>query len=234
MSTTGHHGRRNRSAAARSGPIAAFVLGMALLSGCAALFTSDAPPPNYYVLSPIDAAAPASVRGPVLAVAPVQVPQYLSQKSIVTRTGANEVVLAPNDLWAGPLGDNITSVLAENLSSIVPSNRVVVLPVSAAVPVDYEVRVEIVSFERSAEGNVDLIARWMVFADGGRRLTAIEKSALRIGAVASDYPAITAAMSRLLAELSRDIATTLGDAPGHASISASRQTFSGRRTAPGR
>ena len=94
-------------------------------------------------------AGPASVRGPVLAVAPVQVPQYLSQKSIVTRTGANEVVLAPDDLWAGPLGDNITSVLAENLSSIIPGNKVVALPVSAGVPVDYEVRVEIVSFERS-------------------------------------------------------------------------------------
>ena len=212
MRATRHDGRRSGGAAARSGPLAALVVGTALLSGCAALFTSDAPPPNYYVLSPaaVDAAAPATGRGPVLALAPVQAPQYLSQKSIVTRTGANEVALAPNDLWAGPLGDNITSVLAENLSSIIPGNKVVVLPVSAGVPVDHEIRVEIVRFERSADGNLDLIARWMVFADGGRRLTALQRSSLRIAGVPGDYPAITAAMSRLLAELSRDIAVTLG------------------------
>lgn len=203
-----------KSGISRCGPAATLALAAIMLSGCAALFTSDAPPPNYYVLRPaiVDASAPASVGGPVLAIAPVQVPPYLSQKSIVTRSGANEVVLAPNDLWAGPLGDNITSVLAQDLSSIIPGNKVVVLPVSAGVPVDYEVRVEIVSFERADDGTLDLVARWMVFADGGRRLTALERTALRLADVPHDYPVIAAAMSRLLGELSRDIANTLPSA----------------------
>ena len=151
-------------------------------------------------------------RGPVFAIAPVRVPQYLSQRSIVTRSGPTQLDLAENDVWAAPLSDTIGSVLSENISTMIPSDRVVELPVSAAVPVDYEVRVEIVGFERQPDGAVELTARWTVFGEGGQRLIAMERSSFRATDVAADYPSITMAMSALLAELSRDIAAALRSA----------------------
>lgn len=81
------------------------------------------------------------------------------------------------------------------------------------------IRVEIVSFERQPDGGVDLVARWTVFGDGGRRLLKMDRSAFRTDDVANDYPSITRAMSSLIAELSHDIATTLQRLPATAAAS---------------
>lgn len=193
----------------RTGAVALLAV---LLSGCSGLF--DQEPLQFYTLTPAPApmAPKLASGGPIFAVAPVRVPQYLSQRSIVTRNAPTELELAESDVWAGPLSDTIGSVLSENISTMIPSDRVVELPVSAAVPVDYEVRVEIVGFERQPDGTVDLIARWTVFGDRGTQLIAMERSSYRTGEVADDFASITLAMSALLAELSRDIATALRSA----------------------
>ena len=39
-----------------------------------------------------------------------------------------------------PLADDIGRVLSENLTAMIPSDRVVQLPLSAAVPIDYEIQ----------------------------------------------------------------------------------------------
>jgi uncharacterized lipoprotein YmbA len=127
--------------------------------------------------------------------------------------------LAKDDQWGSPLSDDIASALGENLSVMIPSDRVVQLPVSASVPVDYEVRVEIVGFERQPDSGVVLIARWAVFGDGGRRLVAMTRSGYHEGDVPDDYPSITKAMSSLLAQLSREIASTLQQLPATSATS---------------
>jgi uncharacterized protein len=199
--------------------VCGLILGAATLSACASLFES--PPVNYYVLSavPADRAATPLGVGPIFAVAPVRVPQYLGPRWIVSRTGENEIDLAENDQWGSPLSDDIASVLSENLSAMIPSDRVVQLPVSPSVPVDYEVRVEIVGFERQPDGSVVLVARWMVLGDGGRRLVAMSRSGFRTDDVPNDYPSITKAMSSLLAALSREIAPTLQRLPATSATS---------------
>ncbi len=187
-----------------------------LLGGCSGLF-GEQPPLEFYTLSSTSGLEGRSVlsgprtasSGPIFAVAAVRVPQYLSQRSIVVRSSPTQLDLADNDVWAAPLSDTISSVLSENISTMIPSDRVVELPVSAAVPVDYELRVEIVRFERQSDGGVDLVARWSVFSEGGERLIAVERSSYRVPEVSGDYRSITVAMSALLGELSRDIAGTL-------------------------
>lgn len=194
------------------------VLSAIALSACS-LFESA--PVRYYALSAVPAGPITSSPqgGPVFAVASVRVPQYLSHKWIVTRTNDTEISLAKDDQWGAPLADEISSALTENLTAMIPSNRVVQLPVPASVPINYEIRVEIVSFERQPDGGVDLVARWTVFGDGGRRLVKMDRSAFRTDDVANDYPSITRAMSSLIAELSRDIAMTLQRLPATAAAS---------------
>lgn len=191
------------------------VLGAIALSACSLL---ESAPVRYYALSatpPVDTTYSPGM-GPIFAVAPVRIPQYLSQRWLVTRTSETEINLAEDDQWGAPLADEIGGVLSENLTAMIPSERVVQLPVSAAVPVDYEIRVEIISFERQPDGGVDLVARWTVFGDGGRRLVTMNRSAFRSVNVANDYPSITRAMSSLVAELSRDIAATVQGLPATA------------------
>ena len=110
-----------------------------------------------------------------------------------------------------PLADDIGRVLSENLTMI-PSDRVVQLPLSAAVPIDYEIRVDHQP-EQQADGTRRPCARWSVFGDGGRRLVTTNRSAFRTTSVSNDYPSITRAMSALLAELSREIASSVQRLP---------------------
>jgi uncharacterized protein len=194
------------------------VLSAIALSGCT-LFESA--PVRYYVLSaapPVGATSSPSA-GPIFAVAPVRIPQYLSQRWIVTKMGETEIKLAENDQWGAPLADDIGSVLSQNLTVMIPSDRIVQLPVSAAVPVSYEIRVEIVSFERQPDGTVNLVARWTVVGDGGRRLLTMNRCAFSTSDVSNDYPSITRAMSALLADLSRQIASSVQRLPTTAATS---------------
>ena len=190
------------------------LLGAATLSACSSLFESA--PVSYYVLSatPADPAAAPLGAGPIFPWRRCAC-RRISRPEVdrLPGTGENEIDLAENDQWGSPLSDDIASVLVENLSAMIPSDRVVQLPVSASVPVDYEVRVEIVGFERQPDGGVVLVARWTVFGDGGRRLVTMTRSGFRAADVPNDYPAIAKAMSSLLAEMSREIASTLRAAP---------------------
>ena len=192
--------------------VSGLVLSAITLSGCT-LFESA--PVRYYALSaaPGDSSAPWPRGGPTFALGSVRIPQYLSHKWIVTRNGETEISLAADDQWAAPLADDIGRVLSENLTAMIPSDRVVQLPLSSAIPVDYEIRVEIVSFEQQPDGSVDLVARWTVFGDGGRRLVAMNRSAFRTTDVSNDYPSITRAMSALLVELSHEIASSVHRLP---------------------
>jgi uncharacterized lipoprotein YmbA len=52
------------------------------------------------------------------------VPQYLNQSGLVTKTSENEIDVALDDQWVGPLADNIAAVLSENISLMIPSDRV--------------------------------------------------------------------------------------------------------------
>ena len=191
------------------------VLSAIALSACA-LF--DSAPVRYYALSaaPAGSITSSPQGGPVFAVASVRVPQYLSHKWIVTRTSETEISLAEDDQWGAPLAEDIGRVLSENLAALIPSGRVFQVPVSVAVPIDYEIRVDIVSFERQPDGTVDLVARWTVVGDGGRRLLTMNRSAFDTPDVPSDYASITQAMSSLIAELSQDIAATVQRLPATA------------------
>ncbi|MBL8659942.1 MAG: membrane integrity-associated transporter subunit PqiC [Rhodospirillales bacterium] len=189
------------------------------VAGCSGLLNRESEPTNFFLLTPMaKPAAPAQAvsagrNGPFVGVFPVRLPAYLDRASIVTKTSANELDVAQFYAWAGPLSPNITSVIGENLSVLIPTDRIVPVPANLPMQIDYEVAVEIIDFVRDADGNVQLTARWMVTRNDGRQLLAVRQSGFRATDVPFDYDAIVATMSRLLAELSRDIAAEIRNAP---------------------
>lgn len=197
----------------RSASLATIVL-CATLAGCGSLFGPSAPV-QYFTLTPT-ASANSVVPGManrIVAVQTVRLPEYLNQNGIVTRTQTNAINVARDNQWAGPLDSNATNVIVANLSRLLGSTRVVAFPVSAALPVDRVVHVDISQFEQTPDGTVTLAAQWTIFADAGRTYLATDAGSYSVAA-ASDYPAITAAMSQLLGALSRDIAAALTSVAG--------------------
>ena len=177
------------------------------LAGCAA----NSPPPRWYLLTPLAAAAETApgADGSALAVGvgPVTLSAYLERSQIVTRDGG-ELRLAEFDRWAEPLEENVTRVLAENLSRLLATERVAVHPWRPAVPIDVRVSVEVVRFDLDPADGAVLTARFTVFDGdpGEHRVT--RRSSYREPAAAG-YAAGVAALSRTLDKLSRDVATVL-------------------------
>jgi uncharacterized lipoprotein YmbA len=186
----------------------------AALAGCA----QPGEPVRHYVIDTVEqrpAVRPVSGQpGPIVAVSPIGLPEYLNQSGIVTRTQGNEVVRAESHVWAGPLAEEIARAVAENLSAMLPTERVTLGAARRAIPVDYTVDIEIVNFERDAAGNaVDLVARWMLFRGDERNLLVMRRSQFRKPASGSDYRDTVAVMGEAVAALSEEIALAIGQGP---------------------
>jgi uncharacterized lipoprotein YmbA len=178
-----------------------------VLSGCAT------PPTRFYVLPALTGAETVALSSGVkpdltIGVGPVTLPPYLDRPQIVTRASRAKLELGEFDQWAAPLQDTFTRVLAENLSLLLGTDRILLHPWTRTTDVDYQVIVDVIRFDGGVGGEVVLAVRWsLIGADGKERL--MRKSHYQAPTNTRDYEATVTAMSRILADLSRDIAATL-------------------------
>jgi uncharacterized protein len=210
-----------RLAEGRSRMAMALAVG-SLVTGCASLF-GESPPIAYYTLTPTSFSESTRLLtdNSIIAVQTVRLPEYLNQKGIVSRTEDNELDVAANSQWAGALDDNITKVIVADLSKLLGTTRILAYPVSAALPVDRVVQVDVSRFEAGSGGNVELSAQWIIFSDGGRRYMQMAGGNYSAPAGNGDFRSIAAAMSRALGDLSRDIAISLTPASTNRKASSS-------------
>ena len=183
------------------------------VSGCTGSLGGPSAPTRYYVLSATSGATPISQgpaqSGPIVAVIPVDLAEYLDSPGIVTRSGANEIVRANFDQWAGPLGGEISRVVGENLSSMIPTDRLTVSTGTGGLPIDFTVMIEIATFERDDANNVTLLARWAVVRGADRTRVALRTSRITQAATGASYNATVVAMNTVLGKLSQEIAAVI-------------------------
>jgi uncharacterized protein len=186
-----------------------FVFGCGLLGGGTREMT------RFFVLKPIPGAtmaAPASSNGPdalSIGIGPVKLPDSLNRQQMVTRISENEVRVESFCRWAAPLTENITSVLAENLSSLLNTNRVVTFPWAVAKQPAYQVRITVVDFMGALGGEATLEVRWVLSQGENQQELENRHSSFKAPVPSSGHSALVTAESRLLAELSREIAQAL-------------------------
>ena len=141
-----------------------------------------------------------------IGVGPVQLPQYVNRPQIVTRISRNELEVDEFARWGEPLKDNFSRVLAENISVLLSTNRVIVYPWNRTAPIDYQVVIDVTRFDGSVGGDVSMKARWTLLGDDGKKVLFRKNSNLSIRADARTYEALVSAQSRMLADLSNEIA----------------------------
>ena len=139
-------------------------------------------------------------------IGPVELPQYVNRPQVVTRTSRNELEVAPFARWAESLDENCSRVLAENLTVLLSTDRVIVYPWKRTVPIDYQVVVDVTRFDGALGGDVSMRARWTLLGDDGKKMLLRRQSSFSEKTDATTYEALVAAQSRILAELSREIA----------------------------
>jgi len=183
-----------------------------ILGGC---IGGKSSPSKFYVLSALPhpettKKVAAAEQGVAIGVGPVSLPPYLDRPEIVTRSGGNKLHLAEFDRWAEPLRQNFIRVLGENLSILIPTDRTALYPWERSVPINYQVVVEVAHFEGRVDGNSSLMARWSIFgADGKQELLVGQSSFSQSIGPPQDYEATVSAMSRSLADFSREIAAAI-------------------------
>jgi len=145
----------------------------------------------------------------VIGIGPVKLADYLDQAQLVTRTADHQAVKAEYDRWVGSFKDNFTNVLADNIGALLGTDRIYLYPWRVAVPIDYQVIVDVVRCDGRLNDAAWLEARWTVFAGPDKNLVKMSRSSIREPVRGEDYAALVAAQSRAVAQLSQEIAKAI-------------------------
>ena len=182
---------------------------LVLITGCGVT-----KPSKYYLLTPVEQNSAGTSGDPanVLGIGPVAFPAYLDRPQIVVRSGSNQLDYADSHRWAEPLKAAFSHTLSENLSIMLPVERAVIYPWSRSTVLDYQVIVNVSRFDADASGTVILTADWEIIRSSDSKSMDQDKATYSEAAGSSDYPAIVAAQSRAVEQLSRDIAAAISSA----------------------
>jgi len=180
------------------------MLAAAALSGCA-----SSPKSHFYTLSSGAALERSNAKAQYsVAIGPVTVPDIVDRPQIVTNIAANQVQIAEQARWAGPLKSQISLVIAANLMQLLDGAYVYVYPQNVSPNSDYQVLVEVQRFDSTLGDAVTVEALWAVRpAQGGAAKNG--RSAVREPTNGNSYDALVAAYSRALTAVSRDIAEAI-------------------------
>ena len=147
-------------------------IAVAFLGGCSFLRPHD-DPTRFYVLTVPHVAterfADSEFKQLKIGLKPVEVPAYLRTKSMVIRTGTNEIQFAEFDRWAEPLELGISRVMKEKLISA-PNVESVTLNSRGDNSLDCEVLIRILACEgvrgNNGASSIRFAASWEVRAVG--------------------------------------------------------------------
>jgi uncharacterized lipoprotein YmbA len=166
--------------------------------------------PRDWVLAPIEGTRPVSEIERAVGVGPVEFPAYLDGRSVVRRTGTNELHVARFELWGQSLRENFTQVLSRNLETLTPGIVAVSFPWKGPrQDLEYRLVLEIGRFDAGPDDRVALDATWALRRGESATWVAGGRAAIRVSVEGEGYPAIVAGMSQALGALSREIAPHL-------------------------
>ena len=180
-----------------------------LLAACSILEPRP-DPSRFFTLSAVaqspDGAAPS---GLAVGLGPVRVPAYLDRPELATRVASSEVSFSSNDRWAEPLSASFRRVLAQNLATVLGTDEVVSFPWPAGTPVDWGVTIDLIRFDRTTNGEVEVVARWAVREHGLGRSRIARETRHTQKASAAGTPAAVDAWNEAVAALAGDIAAAI-------------------------
>ncbi|SCX97098.1 PqiC family protein [Desulfoluna spongiiphila] len=178
-----------------------------LMAGC----TSSSTAVTYHLLHPVAASAEAGSWDPstYVVVGPVDLPSYLDRPQMVARKSDHTLSVNEYQRWAEPLDEGIARTVAENLSRLTGGDKVFLYPFDTPkASVSMQVFMDVVRFDTDEAGKAVLDVRWGV-KNGEKEMLFMRHTSLSGDVEGADQPARAKALSRLVAEFSRDVAETL-------------------------
>ncbi|MGI9342032.1 MAG: PqiC family protein [Gammaproteobacteria bacterium] len=186
------------------------LLAVAMVSGCG---TSS--PARYYSLVPVAAGGERALAPEVSAsIGPIRIAEYLKRSQIVTRGDGVRTNLAEFDLWTEPLAKSMQRAIADNVAALLGSDRILEFPGYNVLDEGYQVPAQVTRFDADDAGDAVLEVQWMVQDLDDKPVVAARRSSYTARVPApGDYAAIVSALSELVGDFSRDVATALAELP---------------------
>jgi uncharacterized lipoprotein YmbA len=184
---------------------------LAGLAACSAL-SQQADKTQYFVLTPEVGPAESARVEPTIGIGPVTIPDHLDDR-IVTRLSAEEVAISDHERWAEPLRDSLVAILRQEIGADLGTARIVAYPWRPSEAPDLAIAVELVHFERTTRGTVEVAARWTIGNGPGASPVVARSATIRRAFAGTDTRAAVAALSAGVAELSRQIAADVARVP---------------------
>jgi len=179
-----------------------------LLVGCA-----SSPPSRFYLLNPIQNGSEFtnSSSSPCinLGIGPVRLPEYTNRPQIVTRTSQNELSRSQFDLWAEPLSNTFSRVIAENLTRLLCTESVHLFPWMASIKPDYVVRAEVMEISGDLDTEAYLQVQWTIWGAAERKELVRKRSNYSERVQDPTYHSLVQAYSIMVGQLSREIAEAI-------------------------
>ncbi len=181
-----------------------------LMIGVAAGCSTSSSVVNFYALAAMEGGAPTvateAKSAPAIGIGRVTLPAYLQRPHIVIRTDANQMRIEEYHRWAGSLEDDIQRVLIENLMQLTGTERIARMPWPGDFQPDVTVRMEIYRFEAGTGNTVRLLAAVTLIRRVAPQAPETWTVNLETSSEGRGYADLVAAQSRLLADVSRNIA----------------------------
>lgn len=182
---------------------------LTMMAGCA-----STAPTRYYRLNSLivpdrEMKAVSTHQKSAIGVGPIEIPDYLDRPHIVTRTGQNEIKIADFSKWAGSLKNDISRVISENLSSLLPARPIYAYPFKRYIPIEYQIVIKISQFDGLPGEQVILNADWTILTAKDKLIILADAVSFSEQTEGKDYDSLIAAKSRILADLTRDIAASI-------------------------
>ena len=183
------------------------VVGVMMLTACG----GRTPPAKFYTLQPVEQSStgkslPLDV---ALAVGPVAIPAALDRAEIVTRDAGNAISFSEYHRWAGPLEEDIASVMAQNIANLLDTECVTPFTRENIFQPTHRVVININRYDSQLSQEFLIDATWSIKDLKSRKLLLVRNSTIREALASAEYEELVAAQSKVLAALSQEIAAGL-------------------------
>lgn len=190
-------------------PLFACAMSLAL-AGC----LGSSRPSRFYTLAPLQIRNGQGGTPPdaTLAIGPVEIPESIDRPQIVTRTGANELVVAEFDRWGGSLDTEISGALVATVRDRLASQQIAVAPwrsaILSGVGPSYRAAVSVSRFDGIPGQSVVLQGRWELIGQSGESL-GVREATVTEKTDGAGYDALVAAMQKVLVRFGQQMADSV-------------------------
>ncbi len=190
-------------------PLFACAMSLAL-AGC----LGSSRPSRFYTLAPLQIRNGQGGTPPdaTLAIGPVEIPESIDRPQIVTRTGANELVVAEFDRWGGSLDSEISGALVATVRDRLASQQIAVAPwrsaILSGVGPSYRAAVSVSRFDGIPGQSVVLQGRWELIGQSGESL-GVREATVTEKIDGAGYDALVAAMQKVLVRFGQELADSV-------------------------